>query len=160
MWTWAIDAAAVGSPSKWAKTSPKRPSEGLVDRRPHDFEGLGHHPVPKAAELGHELVGEDPLGRGDDLSELDVRGAEMLERPAEPPSDVLPRGGATPPAPRIAHPATAVRRWPLVLSSRPSGGSRRRRTRSGTWARVSGPDGVETCRHGRSSNVTSHGPVR
>ncbi len=55
---------------------------GFDDAADHG-EGLGRHLVATQPELGHELLGEEPLARGEDLSQLDVGGPEALEGPAQ-----------------------------------------------------------------------------
>ena len=51
---------------------------GLHDAPDHG-EGLGRDLVPTQPEFGDELLGEQPFPRGQDLAELDVGGAEVLE---------------------------------------------------------------------------------
>ena len=67
-WTWAIDAAASGTGSNEENSSPDGRAEVLLDDAAHDGEGLGRHLVAAQAELGHELLGEEPLARGEDLA--------------------------------------------------------------------------------------------
>ena len=66
-------------------------AEVLLDHPPHVLERLGRHLVPQQLELVDELLGEQTLAAGDDLTELDVRGAETLERLAQAPRDPGPR---------------------------------------------------------------------
>jgi len=68
-WTWAIDAEAMGIRSKDWKTSARgRPrSSSTVLRTSEKARGARGR---AAAELVDQLVGEDPLSRGDDLASL------------------------------------------------------------------------------------------
>ena len=77
--TWAIEAAASGASSKRRNTSLERPAEILLHDAAHGLEGLGRHLVAAELELLDELRREQAPPRGDDLGELDVRGAEALE---------------------------------------------------------------------------------
>ena len=90
-WTWAIDAAAIGRSSKCANTvssgAPRSPS---TTRRMACVR-LGRDLVAQLLELGHQLVGEQALERRDDLAELHVGRAELLERPPQPPREPGPR---------------------------------------------------------------------
>ena len=57
----------------------------LVGDDPADVvEGLGRHLVAAQTELGHELFGEQPFARGEDLPQLDVGGSQAFEGTTEP----------------------------------------------------------------------------
>jgi len=59
MWTWAIEAAAAGSPSKWAKIwlSGLPNSDSTTARTTSKAQRA---PVAQATELGNQLVGSTP----------------------------------------------------------------------------------------------------
>ena len=65
----------------------ERPAEVDLDHRAHRVERLGRDLVAQELELGHQLVGEEPLAARDDLAELHVARAERLERAAQPSRD-------------------------------------------------------------------------
>ena len=78
----------------------ERASEVELDDPAHRVERLGRHPVAQQLELGDELLGEEALAAAHDLSELDVRRAEMTERHPQPPRQIAPRRTAGPCAAR------------------------------------------------------------
>ena len=80
--------------------SLERPSERRLDGGPHDVE-RNHGPgVEAAPELVREGRSEDAGGRGDELAELDERGAEVLEELAHRPGERVLRDRPADEAPR------------------------------------------------------------
>jgi hypothetical protein len=70
-----------------------RPAEVLLDDATDHGERLGRNLVAAALELVDELGRKQPLPRRHDLAELDVRGAEALERAPQPSRQPRARGG-------------------------------------------------------------------
>ena len=70
-----------------ANTVVERAAEVDLDDGADVVERLGRHPVAQQLELGDQLVGEQPLAARDDLAELHVGRAEVLERLAQPAGD-------------------------------------------------------------------------
>ena len=68
-----------GHPVEGDEHVGQRPAEVLLDGPPDGGEGLGRDPVPQEPELLDQLLGEDPLARGDDLAQLDVGRPQPLE---------------------------------------------------------------------------------
>jgi hypothetical protein len=58
--------------------------EVFLDDLAHVGERLGRHLVAQLAELLHQLGREQPLTTGEDLPELHVARAQLLEGPAQP----------------------------------------------------------------------------
>jgi hypothetical protein len=54
-------------------------AELSLDDLAHSVKGLGRHSVAAQPELRHELGREDAFSRGEDLAQLDVRRAQVLE---------------------------------------------------------------------------------
>ena len=142
-----------GSRSNEEKTSVERPAEVGLDDRPDGLERLGRDPVAEQLELADQLLGEDALAGGEDLAELDVGGTEPLEGLAQPPGQPEPGDARVRPAagPGAARSGTRTRgrgRGGLPpMSTRRPGGSRRRRSRSGTSADVAARSSAIPCRH-------------
>ena len=63
----------------------ERLAEVTLDDGTHGFERLGGDLVAQHSELVDELLGEDALTRRQDLAQLDVGGAVLLELLAQPP---------------------------------------------------------------------------
>src|SRR5262249_3662228 len=72
----------------------ERPTELGLDDRADRLPALGRYLVAALLELGDQLLGEEPVTAGDDLTELDVGGAEPLGCDAQAAGDVSPRRGA------------------------------------------------------------------
>jgi len=73
-----------GFPVETGEDLLERATEVRLDDGPDRRERLGRDLVAELLELRHQLVGEQALERRDDLTELDVRGAEPLERLPQP----------------------------------------------------------------------------
>ena len=81
--TCAIDADASGALSTSEKTARKRLAELGADDALDRLEGEGAHAIEALAELLAVALGEESLGRRDELAELHVRRSELLEGAAD-----------------------------------------------------------------------------
>ena len=87
-----MEAAASGVCSTEANTWRQGPAQLLGQDPLDDRPGLGGHLVAAPLELGHQGGREDAVTRGDDLAQLDVGGAELLEGDAQAPRQAGHRG--------------------------------------------------------------------
>ena len=116
-------------------------------------ERLGRDLVAQQLELGDELFGEEPLAARDDLAELDVGGAEPLERRRSrremPARDAgVPRSADVPERERGAHRAGDP-------EEPPDRRDRRRRREHRRLGADSGPERIQARAATRSSSGTT-----
>ena len=79
--TCAIDAAASGMRSNYAKTSSSGQPRSCLDDRAHDLSNVSAGTWSRQSlNSRDQLFGEQPLAGGDDLAELDVGRAEVNRR--------------------------------------------------------------------------------
>ena len=157
--TWAMEAAAgIGARTRRTRLTSGPPELGLEEpaQRARRF---GRH-RSRTTELGHELGGEDPFARGDDLAELDVGGTE-------PPT---PRGAGARPRAGTGYwrlrrstkyqAAIAQERVPRPARSRGHGGNRAVAGRAGGprtgWPRPHEVD-ANPARAGRPGSTSQGG---
>ncbi len=162
-WTWAMEAEAIGVAVEGGEDLGEGSAEVLLDGAADHGERLGGDPVAEEPELLDQLLGKDALARRDDLAELDVGRAQVLEGRAQPAGQAGPRRRRAPLVGRsrraAPHRADTGRPWR-------AGAARagvRGRTRSCASAaacarRVSMPTSPSSAnRHGMASGSTIQG---